>query len=76
MVLGTIRTLEAPRIRWQNPGTSETLSIDDPVSGTVLEQFTSNSPGEDIETDYIQSRLWQDFASDVLLGGTFPIFTR
>ncbi len=74
--LGTLRTLEIQRIRWNNPGISKTLSIGDSVSGTVLEQMTSNTAGEDIEIDYVPTRLWQDFAIDIFPGGTLLIFTK
>jgi hypothetical protein len=74
--LGTLRTLEVQRIRWNNPGTSKTLSIGDPISGTILEQFTSDTTGEDIEIEYIPTRLWQDFAIDIFPGGTLLIFTK
>jgi hypothetical protein len=74
---GTLRSLEVQRIRWQNPGVSKTISIGDPVSGTVLEQMTSNTAGEDVEIDYVPTRLWQDFAIDTFPGsGTLLIFTR
>jgi hypothetical protein len=68
--------LEVQRTCRQYPGTSKTLSIGDPVSGTVLEQFTSNSSGEDIEIDYIPTRLGRHFAIDAFPGGTLLIFTR
>jgi hypothetical protein len=72
-----LRTLEVQRIRWENPGTSQSLSIGDPVSGTVLESMKSNSSGEDVEIEYIPTRLWQDFAIDTFPGsGTLLIFTR
>jgi hypothetical protein len=74
---GTLRTLEIQRIRWENPGNSNVLSIGDPVSGNILETFKSNSSGEDIEIDYIPTRLWSDFAIDIFPGsGTLLIFTR
>jgi hypothetical protein len=74
---GTLRSLEIQRIRWVNPGVSASLSIGDPVSGTILELMKSNSSGEDVEIDYVPTRLWSDFAVDIFPNsGTLLIFTR
>jgi hypothetical protein len=73
---GTLRTLIVQRLRWVNPGVSQSLSIGDPVSGGILEMMKSNTAGEDVEIDYIPERFWQDFAIDIFPGGTLLIFTR
>jgi hypothetical protein len=73
---GTLRTLIVQRLRWVSPGTSQSLSIGDPTSGTILEMMNSGTVGTDVEIEYVPPRLWQDFAIDAFPGGTLLIFTR
>lgn len=74
--LGTLFTLEVQRLRWIAPPASSTLTIGDTVSGNPLEEMKSDASGEDIEIDYIPTRLWRDFSIDAFAGGTLLIFTR
>jgi hypothetical protein len=75
---GTLRSLLISKIRWVNPGTSQSVTIGDPVSGLTLWSAKSNSSGEDVETDWDANPvLWQDFAINSLPGsGTILIWTR
>jgi hypothetical protein len=75
-VLGTLNTLIIQKIYWENPGISQTLSIGDPISGTVLQLLKSDTTGEDVNVDYVPPRLWSDFSVDVWPGGTVQIFLR
>ena len=75
---GTLRTLIIDKIRWVNPGTSQSVTIGDPVSGITLWSAKSNSSGEDVESDFSANPvLWQDFSINAFTGGgTLLIWTR
>jgi len=74
---GTLQTLTILKIRWTNPGISQTLSIGDPISGTILELLKSDTTGEDVVEDFTANPvLWQDFSVDVWNGGSLLIWTR
>ncbi len=75
--LGTLRTLIVQKLRWENPGASQTLSIGDPISGNILALLKSNASGEDVIEEFIPERLWSDFEINSLpAGSTLLIFTR
>ena len=75
--IGTLFTLKVEKIRWVNPGVSQSISIGDPLSGLVLWAAKSNSSGEDVVEDWTANpRLWQDFEIDAFPGGTLYLFTR
>lgn len=76
--LGTLRVLIVTRIKWVNPGISQSVSIGDPVSGLVLWAAKSNTAGEDVTEDFsADPQLWNDFELNALPGGgTIYIFTR
>lgn len=75
--LGTLRTLIVSKIRWVNPGISQTISIGDPISGLVLWSAKSNTAGEDILDDLSADPIvFQDFAIDIFPGGTLLLYTR
>lgn len=74
---GTLQTLKVEKIRWVNPGNSQSLSIGDPISGLVLWAAKSNSSGEDVVEDFTANpQIWQDFEIDAFPGGTLYLFTR
>jgi hypothetical protein len=75
-VLGTLNTLIVQKLRWVNPGNSKTLSIGDPVSGTVLEILQSDSSGDAVDVLYIPPRIWSDFAVDSFPGGQLLVYVR
>lgn len=75
---GTLQTLVVERWKWSNPGTSQTLSIGDPVSGEVLELLRSDSSGDDVIVDLTANpKLIDDFSVNAFAGGgTLYVFTR
>jgi hypothetical protein len=74
---GTLVSLIIQKLRWVNPGISQTLSIGDPISGAILFLMKSNTTGEDIEIDLDANPvLVQDLSVDVWPGGTLLIWTR
>lgn len=76
--IGTLFTLIVTRIRWVNPGISQSLNIGDPLSGLVLWSGKSNTAGEDIDEDFTANpQIWQDFEIDAFPGGgALYIYTR
>jgi hypothetical protein len=76
--LGTLRTLIVTRIRWVNPGISQTISIGDPISGLVLWSAKSNTAGEDVVENFSPNpQIWQDFELNALpANSTVYIYTR
>jgi hypothetical protein len=75
---GTLQTLIFEKIRWVNPGISQTLSIGDPISGAVLFLMKSNTAGEDIEIDMDANPIVvSDFEINAFpAGSTLLIYTR
>jgi hypothetical protein len=76
--LGTLRTLIVTRIRWVNPGISQSISIGDPVSGLILWAAKSNTAGEDVVEDFsADPQVWQDFEINVFpANSSVYIYTR
>lgn len=76
--LGTLRTLIVTRLRWVNPGISQSISIGDPISGLVLWAAKSNTAGEDVVEDFsADPQLWNDFEINALpANSTVYIYTR
>jgi hypothetical protein len=75
---GTLQTLIVERWKWSNPGTSQTLSIGDPVSGEVLELLRSDSSGDDVIVDLTANpKIIDDFSVNSFAGGgALYVYTR
>lgn len=75
---GTLQTLIVERLKWSNPGNSQTLSIGDPNSGEVLEFLRSDSSGDDVIVDMTSNpKLWDDFSVNAFAGGgTLYVYLR
>ena len=75
---GTLSTLIFQKLRWVNPGASNTLSIGDPLSGGILFLMKSNTAGEDVEIDMDANPvLISDFEiNSFVAGSTLLIWTR
>ena len=74
---GTLQTLRVSKLRWVAPPASSTLSVGDPISGTILELMNSGTGGVDVVIDYYDDPvLVQDLSVDIWPGGTLLIWTR
>src|ERR1700733_8515732 len=71
---GTLQTLRGSKLRWVAPPASSTLSVGDPISGTILELMNSGTGGVDVVIDYYGPVLVQDLSVDVWPGGSLLIW--